>query len=364
VYLPNPNFANPNFANPNFANPNFANPNFANPNFANPNFANPNFANPYRAHALGCPCPGELRKGDDPVDVPEHLARPAVPPLQGRRVGRKMDGVEIHIIDVVDPLLDPNDPLGPPPGDPRTGELRREDNPIGSYIDENGDRFCDPALAHGTFIASIIANTSGVASTLWSAMGPLGDIDDVWLVRALDRVDQEATGSKKVLNLSLGGYNEDDKPSPILAKKIENMVQRDWLIVASAGNSRSCRPMWPAALPDVIAVGAIDRFDQPAWFTNYGGWVDACALGVEVVAEYPNGNQLANPPLLISEDPKLTTDEFNTGWATWDGSSFAAPLVAGRLALRWEHRTKEQAVDLLIKDGARRRIPGLGTIVR
>ena len=76
---------------------------------------------------------------------------------------------------------------------------------------------------------------------------------------------------------------------------------------------------WPAAHASVITVGALDC-DGRAWFSNYGGWVDACAPGVLVHSTFllPVGRgNFANTI---------------TGSAQWSSTSFAAPKVTAAIA--------------------------------
>ncbi len=44
-------------------------------------------------------------------------------------------------------------------------------------------------------------------------------------------------------------------------------------------------PYFPAALTDVIGVGGLAA-DGKAWFTNFGGWVDACAPAIDVISTF------------------------------------------------------------------------------
>ena len=93
------------------------------------------------------------------------------------------------------------------------------------------------------------------------------------------------------------------------------------VVVAAAGNSASPRPCYPAALRTSSASG---RSTAPgrAWFSNYGGWVDACAPGVDVVSTFFSG---------VTDKVNDLTREFE-GWATWSGTSFSAPKVAAAIA--------------------------------
>jgi subtilisin family serine protease len=134
----------------------------------------------------------------------------------------------------------------------------------------------------------------------------------------LERIASTCGRGPDIVNLSFGGYTDDDDAPP-LAVAIERMLA-DTVIVASAGNSGSPRPSYPAALDGVVAVGAVGPSGR-AWFSNYGGWVDACAPGIDVVSTYFANHTETSPPERVFD-----------GWAAWSGTSFAAPKVVGALA--------------------------------
>ena len=116
----------------------------------------------------------------------------------------------------------------------------------------------------------------------------------------------------------LGTYTDDDAPPP-LASFIDKYVAPTTVLVAAAGNDGSCRPYYPAALPEVVSVGALDSAGR-AWFSNFGPWVDTCAPGVDVVSTYFYFTE--------STGPGRTYD----GWAAWSGTSFSGPKVAAAIA--------------------------------
>jgi hypothetical protein len=352
------------------ASPNMFAPNMFAPNMFAPNMFAPNmFAG---AAGGGCCCSHGLIDTAT-VQVPRLAARPVDGPARPRTALKARPRVQVHVIDVVTPG-------GAAAGDHVAGELEDPGHLVGAALDENADGWADPATGHGDFVCSVVDINSGLAATLWHAADPLGDIDDVALVSALAKVDRHVKDPKgnvrKILNLSLAGYNEDDRPSLVLADQVKRMIAGGWLIVAAAGNHASCRLAWPAALPDVVAVGAYGHCG-PAWFSNYGPWVDASAPGVDVTAGYPDLTALAIRKVDEVEDPAggtrlLTTQAFGTGWATWSGTSFAAPFVVARLAATLQAEpvaapraaAVAKALHRVVTDPALPRLPYFGTLVR
>jgi subtilisin family serine protease len=118
--------------------------------------------------------------------------------------------------------------------------------------------------------------------------------------------------------------------------------------------------MFPACLPDVVAVAALDPYG-PAAYTNFGPWVDACAPGTDLVSAFFRfDGDMEVPPMPGSVDP----DEFDH-WARWTGTSFAAPVVAAALAreMTLTGAKARDAVARIITSEGLFRLPGLGTVV-
>lgn len=365
----------PNLFAPNLFAPNLFVPNLFAPNLFAPNLFAPNLFAGGGAGA-GCCCRGGLTDSET-RSVPEHAARPRPAAENALRRVEPLDDpiVAIHAIDIASP------------GDDRdaefeTGELEDPGHLTDQRaVDENADGWVDPAVGHGDFVKSIVELESNLPCTLWHAADPLGDIDDACLVMAMQEVDKHvgnAAKQRKILNLSLSGYNEDDRPSIVLADQVKSMIKGGWLIVASAGNNASCRLAWPAALPDVVAVGAYGPCG-PAWFSNFGPWVDASGPGVDVLAEFPDlGAVVTGSPANVAtiDDPEpgdksvLDTTDYSTGWAMWSGTSFSAPFVTARLAAQLQEspsvsrqKAIARALDNVVRDQDLDRLPYYGTIV-
>ena len=184
--------------------------------------------------------------------------------------------------------------------------------------------YLEDGNGHGTGAGSLIA---GVGSNGMGILGVAPECDDYYgavlnasgagplravadgIRWAVDEVGAD------VVNLSLGtpaAYGCD----PGLQKACEYAYDNGVTLVAAAGNDGG-KVNWPAALPQVIAVAAVDRRLRKADFSSYGPEVEFSAGGVEVMMAYRNN-----------------------GYASMSGTSFSAPVISGICALIvTEHRS-------------------------
>ncbi|MEB4593507.1 S8 family serine peptidase [Candidatus Thiothrix sp. Deng01] len=110
----------------------------------------------------------------------------------------------------------------------------------------------------------------------------------------------------QVLNLSFEGHSD-----PLVDRMVEAAVQKGIVVVASAGNGGpGAQPAYPAALPGVIAVTAVDQTENVFSRANRGDYIDLAAPGVSVLTTAPR-------------------DSFRTA----SGTSMAAAHVSGLIAL-------------------------------
>ena len=87
----------------------------------------------------------------------------------------------------------------------------------------------------------------------------------------------------QVINLSLGGTGQ----SPMVDYLLEMAQKKEILVFASAGNSPTTDPTYPAANPNTIAVTAADWQGNIASYANRGNFVDVKAPGTSRI--YYNG---------------------------------------------------------------------------
>jgi subtilisin family serine protease len=225
-------------------------------------------------------------------------------------------------------------------------------------FDHDGDGELDRQAGHGTFISGIVRRFAPAARLFVDrVLTSAGDGDDFSVAAGLQQtLDRLAGTPLDILNLSLGGHTDEDAPPIALGAVLADVQAAGTVVVAAAGNTASCRPFYPAALPGVIGVAALDC-NRPASFTCSGPWVRACAPGVDVHSTFFLPPDAPATPLL---DPDLCT-----GWATWSGTSFAAPKVAGALAafMRLYDVDAQEAVRRLLDAPGLFRLPDLGTVV-
>lgn len=231
-------------------------------------------------------------------------------------------------------------------------------------------QFLDRQGGHGTFVAGVVRRIApGARIAVGRVLRATGEGDIHSLVAGIGRLRAAAAaeGLKlDVLNLSLGGYTRHDRPSATLTSALAPLLRSGCVVVAAAGNNSSWRPFFPAALPQVVGVGALDG-RGPAPFSNYGPWVDACAVGVDVVSTFfdESAGELAQVQLAPHPWSNQPIPARFPGFARWSGTSFAAPAVAATIvasAWSWQVSTTDAAARML-RDWHRYRVPDLGVAV-
>jgi subtilisin family serine protease len=168
---------------------------------------------------------------------------------------------------------------------------------------------------HGTHVSGTIASkTYGVAKAskivgikVFDSQG--SEADDATILAGVDVAmkHHKEFQTKAVMNLSLGGEASD-----VLDAGLKKAIESGITVVVAAGNESmdACQTS-PARLPEAVTVGATNRSDKLAFFSNFGPCVDILAPGVGIVS---NLNR-------------------SSGSQTMDGTSMASPHVAGVAAL-------------------------------
>ena len=329
-----------------------ANPWRANPWRANPWRANPWRANPWRAHASQMNIVATGRPPTSSVMPAPFRALPLRPPYPSNDVtiGVLDSGLAggATNADQMRPALLGNDKVSL---QRITGHGDLPSEPIGKY---SVDRYLDPVAGHGTFIAGIIEQlTPGCAISIRKVFQPEGDVSVSTLAPELWKL--MITSMPNIVNLSFGGTGRSTTFETLIR---HYHGQHGVVFVGAAGNEGSCVEQYPAALPTVIGVAALGP-DGPAPWSNYGSWVDACAPGTDIVSSFFAKFDGATPPI-----NGVDSDDFEQ-WATWSGTSFAAPVVVAALAREMitGQCTAVEAVERLVRAPHLARLPLMGTVV-
>ncbi len=244
----------------------------------------------------------------------------------------------------------------------------------GSYTDSNNNRVWDSDSdpmdtdGHGTHCAGLIGavgnNGIGSAGVAWAGV-------EIMALRFIGPVTNSVTGQvtssgslsdevlcmdyarlrgAKVINASFG---QDGGQSQTEIDAINRLNTSGVILVAAAGNgstdnvgdnNNGLAPFYPASYTNsnIIAVGATDRNDNKTGFSNFG------ATAVDLFA--PGDNMYS------------TRTGSDTSYGSGSGTSFAAPVVSGALALliaEYPDDTVSQRVNRVVSTNAVDVIPAL-----
>jgi hypothetical protein len=225
------------------------------------------------------------------------------------------------------------------------------------------DGSLDWIAGHGTFAAGLVHQACPDATILSSrVLHADGVATESDVNHALQQLlllvlrFQNGDGGRRVdvLSLSLGYYHEtaeDALADGPLRRLLEAFGRRGVAVVAAAGNESTLREMFPAAFAPhtgstppvdvvpVVSVGAENPDGTIALFSNSGDWVTTFAVGGLVLSTLPTTmNAGSDAPARLVDPPTgreradVDPDGYAGGFALWSGTSFAAPIVAGRIA--------------------------------
>ncbi|MFM1951073.1 MAG: hypothetical protein RL418_760, partial [Actinomycetota bacterium] len=188
---------------------------------------------------------------------------------------------------------------------------------------------------HGTMVASLIAGQGSDHSGVLG-VAPGADLLSISIGLGVSNADTDAQIAKgmiwavdhgaDVINLSL---SRNSQVWPVSwDEAFEYAFENNVVVVAAVGNRTdgSGRPSAPATIPGVIAVGGVTKDLQPSELVVEGFKVSVVAPAEDLYGSFPGET-----------------------YRIWGGSSAAAPLVSGLLALMRQADPSADANDLIAR---------------
>lgn len=184
-------------------------------------------------------------------------------------------------------------------------------NTVADTFDALGSK--DGPHAHGTAVAGVIAarvRLTGSAPEVrilairaFSVAAGGAESTSYVILRSLDYA---VAHGAQIVNMSFAGPRD-----ALIERAVAAAVARDVVLVAAAGNAGpKSPPLYPAANPDVIAVGGIDAGERLMAASNRGSYIALAAPGADLLVPVPDGK-----------------------YQLMSGTSFSAAFVSGIAAL-------------------------------
>lgn len=174
--------------------------------------------------------------------------------------------------------------------------------------------------AHGTHVASIIfgqpgSPVEGIAPQCKGIIVPVF-ADDRRRATQLDLargIEQAINAGANVINISGGQLTEYGESDGWLQNAVRLCQENNVLLVAAAGNNGCNCLHVPAALPSVLAVGAMNANGKPLDFSNWGETYQTQGI--------------------LAPGENIAGAKVGGGTQRLSGTSFAAPIVSGVAAM-------------------------------
>ncbi|TPQ16303.1 S8 family peptidase [Streptomyces sporangiiformans] len=176
----------------------------------------------------------------------------------------------------------------------------------------DNDATAQDGHGHGTHVAGTVAGTTYGVAKKAKVVGVrvLDDEGSGTTAQVIAGIDWVTKNAQKpaVANMSLGGFGNAQ-----LDAAIRNSIASGVTYAVAAGNDGLPASLYsPARVQQAITVGASDKKDARASFSNWGARLDLFAPGVDITS---------------------ASNASDSGKATFSGTSMASPHVAGAAAL-------------------------------
>jgi subtilisin family serine protease len=165
------------------------------------------------------------------------------------------------------------------------------------------DGTTNSAAGHGTMVTGIIVRTS--PESMIMPIRVLNADGTGSLMNVIHGIHYAVQHGAQVINMSFGTTAN----SVAFKDAVDEANDAGVVLVAAGGNLSSNAPNYPAAYRNVIGVASVDGNDVLSTFSDFGADAAVVAPGESIRSTYPGGL-----------------------YATWSGTSFAAPFVTAEAA--------------------------------
>lgn len=193
---------------------------------------------------------------------------------------------------------------------------------------------------HGTHVAGIAAASTDnglggsgagfdatiVPAKVRTSFTPGGGaaIDAGFVADVVEAIGYMVTQNVAVVNMSLGGTRDH----PPIAAAIATLRARGVTVVVAAGNNQQTdpnAPIYPASYPGAFAVANTQADNTINPTSSNGDWVDIAAPGTDILSTWDSRSS--------RPESFPVNGEGNSRYGIISGTSMAAPVVAGLVAL-------------------------------
>ncbi len=224
-----------------------------------------------------------------------------------------------------------------------------QESPIAGLVETaelaklNDDIKQDPLVFHGSFIAGVILQEEPravVEVVPAQDQRPDNFFTDWELACQITKIAQRTTDPADILSLSLGS-SPLIAEQPIATAAALKQLPASVTVFAAAGNDGAELATYPAAYPNVLGVGGQPPAgEDKADFSNRGPHVDLWAPAVDRIGPFvdrvvgfkdPDAGHVHRHHV-DDLPPSSRRPQTFTGWARGDGTSFATPYMAAKMA--------------------------------
>ena len=235
--------------------------------------------------------------------------------------------------------------------------------------DANGDKKLDALAGHANFVAGVIAqHCERPVIHIWNHNSAFADLQSDWdnfsteaaICRSLVMSQQAPNKPTPVIQIGHATAVYENVPSALWQIAFQRIgfdrnLEEELVLTCPAGNEGLLPapiptipripaafggPTNPTGAPALIGLPsfpwvkgvASHNGTHPSNFSNHGPWVTCSTNGEFVVSTFLYVNMKTEEAPVVPHGANPGTDFRPHSWAMWNGTSFAAPQIAGRVA--------------------------------